>query len=184
MTTKNIVIISGAPGSGKSTLVNYIRKHLDIVIIEKDAIKEFFFDYIGYGDREVSKALGKAAIDAQFALARQLLSIHDSVLMETAFHADIARKDFDALGSGYEIRYLEFYCHVDEGIRRDRFSNRANSARHPGHADLIAPNEATDNLDRYLPLQLGEVVRVDTGDFNIDTDGEVIVRKIQNFIGV
>lgn len=41
-----LVVIQGAPGSGKTTLVEKLRQDIGLPIIGKDDIKEMLFDHI------------------------------------------------------------------------------------------------------------------------------------------
>ncbi len=181
--TKKLVIINGAPGSGKTTLTSVLRSQLAVPIIEKDAIKEFYFDYVGIGDREWSRALGKASIDALFSLVDQLFTVCDQVIIETAFYGEPTRQDVSRLREHHDIDILELYCSVDETTRRQRFESRAKENRHPGHADLLAPHEAAENIDRYQPLKIGEFINIDTANFDVETDGLVVAARVRTFIG-
>lgn len=178
---KKLVLVNGAPASGKSTIVRYLRQNCDIVIIEKDAIKEFFFDYIGYSNREMSMVLGKAAVDAMFALTVQMFKIRNCVILENAFYRDLSRLDIERIRKECDFDVLEIYCDIDENVRRERFAHRAKNNRHPGHADLLSPNEATENIDRYRPLELGEVFYIDTTHSMPEADGEKILERIRKF---
>lgn len=176
---KKLIIVNGAPGSGKTTIVSHLRTQLDITIIEKDAIKEFFFDYVGFGDREWSRMLGKVAIDTLFRLAAQLFAIKDVLIIETAFYASVARQDIAQLVNMYDIDILELYCRADESVRQERFTRRARRDRHPGHADLLNPNELIDTIERYAPLDIGEIMHIDT---NNAVDMNSIMRVIEDFV--
>ncbi len=175
---KKLIIINGPPGSGKTTVTTALREHIDMVIIEKDAIKEFYFEYVGYGDRKWSIALGKAAIDSMLSLVDQIFHIQDQILIETAFYASIMKEDIAKLRRSHDIEVLEIYCQLDEGVRSKRFFERANSTRHPGHADILSPNEATENLDRYAPIAVGDIVYIDTEN---DIDVARLAETIKQF---
>ena len=67
-----VVMISGAPATGKTHLARLLADSLPVVVLEKDAIKETLFDTLGQDDREWSRMLGTAA----FALLRDLVESH------------------------------------------------------------------------------------------------------------
>ena len=88
-----LILISGAPGTGKTYLARRLGEALPIVVLEKDVIKETLFDSVGEGDREWSKKLGGST----FALLRMLVESHleagQSVVVESTF-----QPEFDARG--------------------------------------------------------------------------------------
>ena len=57
----NIILVSGSPAAGKTTIATLLSKKLKIPLISKDTIKEILFDSIGIQDRNFSKLLGKAS---------------------------------------------------------------------------------------------------------------------------
>lgn len=63
MQSQRLIIISGMPGSGKTTLAKSISAELSLPLIEKDSIKELLFDSLGWNDREWSKKLGKVSYE-------------------------------------------------------------------------------------------------------------------------
>lgn len=52
MTEKLMVIITGAPDTGKTTLSKNLTKKLNLPVINKDEIKDLLFDDLGIKDNE------------------------------------------------------------------------------------------------------------------------------------
>ncbi len=68
----SLVLITGPPASGKTTLAVPLASLLDLPLVSKDVIKEALFDSPGHGDREWSSRLGAASFAVMFALLRHL----------------------------------------------------------------------------------------------------------------
>lgn len=179
--TKRIVLINGAPGSGKTTFVQKLKMQLQVPIIEKDSIKEFYFDYVGTAGMDHSRALGTASIEAMYALAHQLLTVTDSVILENSFNADLAPSDLSGLAKGDAVDILEVYCTLDEHERLRRFTARALHDRHVGHSDMQNISEAAMQ-DHFRALEIGDIIRVDMTEYDHARD-EAVIEKIRNFIG-
>ena len=168
-----LVLISGAPGTGKTFLARRLSETLPVVVLEKDSIKETLFDTVGEGDREWSKKLGNAS----FVLLRMLVESHlkagQSVVAEAAFWHEYEGPWLDRMRDRYDFDTLELHCHADPEIVVHRFIQRADSDdRHSGHQSGMSRDALEgairNQLERYGPLTAGdELISIDTTDFTI-----------------
>lgn len=55
------MLVTGVPGSGKTTLARRLSPALGLPLLAKDVVKETLFDVLGVGDRAWSTRLGAAA---------------------------------------------------------------------------------------------------------------------------
>ena len=79
------MLISGLPGTGKSTLARLLAQRYALPLICKDTIKEPLFDVIGAADRAASRRLSDASFAAMFALARDCLRAGSDLILEGNF---------------------------------------------------------------------------------------------------
>jgi hypothetical protein len=80
-----LILISGLPGTGKSTLARVLAQRYALPLICKDTIKEPLFDLIGAVDRAASRRLSDASFAAMFALARDCLRAGSDLILEGNF---------------------------------------------------------------------------------------------------
>jgi len=164
-----LIIVTGRPTSGKSTLAAWLGKYLGYPVISKDGIKEMLFDQLGWRDREWSKALGRASVELMFYYAQAQLEAGRSVILDNAFHPDLASARLREFKQQYEADSLQIICDADSEILYRRFKDRARSGmRHEGHVDWQSEEELKQNLQHERPLMLdigGHVLQVDTNDF-------------------
>lgn len=165
-----LIIITGLPGTGKTTLGKKLAEEFNLPFICKDDIKELLFDNLGWEDRELSKKIGASSYDLLYYIMEQILSAKKSLIIETNFNPKFANQKFLELKEKYNFVPFQIRCIADGEILFDRFKKRANSNdRHPGHVD-------SGSLDEWKPILLqgkiealnigGEIYDIDTSDFD------------------
>ena len=122
------VVVSGAPGSGKSTVARELARQLDLPLLSKDTIKEALLDSIGAKSVIASQRLGAAAIRTLLAVAAE----NKRGVLDSTWQPSLAIDDLKALPAPI----VEVFCAVDSETARARYRARA-STRHPGHFDAV-----------------------------------------------
>ena len=154
---RRVVMVSGAPGAGKSTLARPLAEALALPLLSKDVIKERLADVLGQRDEpEVwTKALGSAAMELIWTLAAQ----SPAVVLEANFRPRSAyeRRMLSGLGG----RLVEVYCRCPPDEARRRYSARSViGSRHAIHTLRDLPADLLAEFDG--PVGLGQVIEVDT----------------------
>lgn len=163
-----LLLVSGPPGSGKTTLGEKIAHDLKMPFFNKDGIKETLFDTLGWSDREWSRQLGIASARLLFHYIERQLAAGQSVVAESAFQAAYDAPRLPALREQFHCRVLEAHCTAAPDVLLARVLERAQSRqRHPGHGELAQLEELRANLlsGVYRPLSGdGAALIVDTTD--------------------
>ena len=79
-----LVLVSGSPGSGKTTLASRLAADLGSPMLSKDTIKEALGRTLAVDSVERSKQLGGASVDALYALIDVQLDLGVSVVVDHA----------------------------------------------------------------------------------------------------
>jgi predicted kinase len=164
-----IVIVTGLPGTGKTTLGRRLAADLRLPYFYKDGIKESLFDALGWSDRAWSRRLGVASYDVLFAIIAAELAAGRSLVVESNFSPQYDTPRFLALKRRYGFAPVQVLCSAEGAVVLERFRSRAASAeRHPGHVETenLAEFEAVLLQGRLEPLDIGgALLEVETTDF-------------------
>jgi predicted kinase len=164
-----IIILTGAPGTGKTTLARRIAQELRLPLIAKDDIKESLFDSLGWNDRAWSQQLGRATMRLLFYFVETQIAAERSCIVESNFRADLATEEFRALQARHDFVPLQVVLKCERDALAQRFRARWNGgARHPGHVDHLSSDEelAAILARDYRALDIGgRVIEIDTTDF-------------------
>lgn len=181
-----VIIVTGKPAAGKSTLANWLSKELKLPLVSKDPIREVLFERLGWKDGPWAQLLGRASVDMMFYFAQAELAIGRSIIVDNSFHPGMSNHRFQVLKTEYHADSIQIVCSSDRDTLFERFRTRAETGnRHPGHGDNEVLNELYKNLENDHPLVLdigGQVIEVDTTDFD-KIDYEAILAQVKLFLG-
>ena len=154
-----VVLITGPPASGKTTLARTLAEGLELPVLAKDRLKETLFDALPK-DAVRTDALGIASFRLLMQLVGDFARGSGAFVVENAFR----------VGDGPALRQrlagadvLHIHCDASHATLRARMHQRAASGeRHPSHRYADLPSVR----DTYAPPQVGsEVLTVPTDDF-------------------
>ena len=166
-----LVLISGAPGTGKTVLARRLATILSVAVVEEDAIKETLHDTLGERDLGWSKMVGAAAFSLLHMFVQSHLKAGQSVNAEAAFGREPSVLWLERINQQFSVRVLELHCHACRETVLRRVAGREDcDVRHRVHRSdrsiRAIVEELRDNYERYAPLAAGDgLIRINTEDF-------------------
>jgi predicted kinase len=165
-----LVVVSGPPGAGKTSLAQRLADDLRLPLLNKDGFKETLFDSLGWSDLDWSRRLGAASMALLFHTAGRLLAARTSLILEANFRADLSCQELTDLQRRHQAAACQILCYGDADVFVSRFRERnERGQRHPGHVDQLTPERiaALVSSGRSEPLCLnGPVIELDTTDLS------------------
>ena len=189
----NLILTAGLPASGKSSFSEYASEELGIPLIEKDRIKEYLFDYVGFRSHEEKTKLDLASVDIMLYTAATILDRGGSVILDSNFESRNTAP-LEKLISDHPCNVITVRFDGDiEAIFRRFLERNRNPERHPGHVHMVCypPDGNTDDTEtiksaeefgtRYrqrgtLDFRMGKVLEVDVSDFSAVSYPDILDR--------
>ena len=160
-----LIIISGPPCAGKTTLGRWLAAELRLPLFHRDNFKEALFDSLGTSDLAWSQRLGGASYAMLYEATEALLRAGCSQIIESNFDPVLDLPHLREMRERWPFLPVQVRCMADGPVLFERFRQRVLSgARHPGHLDHL-------NIEVYEPI-----VREGAGARNdfLDIGGERI----------
>lgn len=155
---RKLLLISGMPATGKSTLARRIGEELHFPILEKDEIKEVLFDTLGYADLKEKRRLDTIATAVLLQTAEKLLQSGVDLILVNNFESSMA-PTVDEMIARCEARCITLFLNGDAEVLYQRYVERdRKKSRHQGHTFI----------DRYPPLPEDDVNRSMTRQYFAD----------------
>ena len=156
-----LVVVTGPPAAGKTTIARALAARLRLPLIAKDTIKEALFDGLGSGDLAWSQRLGTGTYLAMLALAEDSIAAGASLVLEANF---VRGSELETRLAALPARVVQIHCSAPLEVLLARYGGRE---RHPGHVDAERIDALQDAVEtgRHDPLDLpGKTIRLDTSE--------------------
>jgi predicted kinase len=164
-----LVLVQGAPASGKITLARRLADALTLPLLSRDRVKEIVCDTVRPASLDEAERLGPIPFELSQLLVAELLAARIGVIAEANYHRGRAEADIRPLLPA--CRAVLVHCRVDPETSKRRSVERfERGERHWSYFDaerLARSRSRARPVDwsRYEPLDLGiPTLSVDTTD--------------------
>ena len=133
-TPTTVILITGHPATGKTTLAHYLAQALGLPLLYRDGLKEKLADTLGWADDEWSLKLGAATWELLYHLVETLLRAQVSHIVESNFTPQYATPRWQGLMAQYPLQMIQICCDAAPIITAQRHQARKERGeRHPIH---------------------------------------------------
>lgn len=177
---KKVILFGGALAAGKSTYSNLIGDKFNILIINKDNLKEILGDNFFAKDREENKKLSVAA----FQLIKYILYKEKNII---GIESNFKTYEMEELKKYFEeekIEVLSLVFDADDEVLHQRFLKRLNENRHYVHKseDFSNIEDFKIMLNNLRKVEYpGKIFKINCNNFSYQND-EKLLENIRKFI--
>ncbi|NRA39431.1 MAG: AAA family ATPase [Planctomycetes bacterium] len=164
-----LIVVTGRPGSGKTTLAHMIAQKVCCPAVSRDEIKEGFCITHNAEHTQLPSDTNKKLYDVYFTLVEEYLSQGISLVAEAAFQHTLWEPQLSRLDPICDIRIIR--CTIDAQIARERAIERGlkNPRREKFHRDF-AVHAAKEGID--LPIGTFHAIEYAAPTLDVATDGD------------
>lgn len=181
-----VVLVTGHPATGKTTLASVLAKALRLPLIAKDAIKETLFVALDGSGAIPSNKVAVATWDLLYQQVEALVGAGVPLIVEGNFDPRFANAQWQKFSRQFSLRIIQIRCECEPDVLLARYRHRIErGVRHPGHV-----NQSDDpNFHRLIrsgPLDWVDVpserIVVNTTLIKIE-DYTQVVAQVQEIMG-
>ncbi|QFP76852.1 AAA family ATPase [Deinococcus sp. AJ005] len=159
-----LIVITGLPAAGKTTLAAFLGRELALPVISKDDYKQVLLDLLPEEERLARHSeMGKAGYFVMLRAAEAILTARQSLILETHFYPGMSEQNVIPLAEKHHAQILQIHCFADMTELKRRHAVRVESQLRPfidhsGVHDKLPENANWEPLELHAPL-----LRLDTG---------------------
>ncbi|MDE7432591.1 MAG: ATP-binding protein [Lachnospiraceae bacterium] len=146
-----LIIVTGAPASGKSSIAEAVGKKIGIDVISKDGFKIVLFEKYGFTNHAEKKKLSLKGEKIMYETIERYIMQNSDLIVDNNFkHFNVVRDILERTNASVDIRCV--YCVADYDILAKRYNDRISSGNR--HQALYTLNKypVIDGVSEFHPL--------------------------------
>ncbi|MEO7046056.1 MAG: AAA family ATPase [Ferruginibacter sp.] len=183
MKKPSLIVVTGSPASGKTTLASILSSKINCPLISRDQLKEGYINTLKVTHNQLDKSVDWYIYNVFFDAIDLFISKGISIIIEAAFQDQLWRPKLLSLLDKTEIKII--ICNANLKLIKARFNDRLlnNPDREKFHGDQLA----SSSKDYFISITKDyKPVNINVPTLQVDTTENYnpVVEDIINFINL
>lgn len=157
MNKPSLIVVTGSPASGKTTLAHILAEELNCPILSRDELKEGLLNTLDLRHNQTDKSIDLRVHDIFFDTIDLMILNEVSIVIEAAFQDHVWRPRLVSFLDKANIKII--VCKARPELIRARFTERflADPDREKYHGDQalsLSELDLTSMLENYQPVKM------------------------------
>ena len=160
-----LIVITGLPGTGKTTIAESLAKEVDAVVFSTDKIRKMIFKKPVYNEEDK-----RIVYDELFSLTGKYLASGKNVILDGTFYTKTLRQRAKEVGKTFSENVYFVYCETPEELLKERIDKRKDKFSDADYSVYLKMKKIFEEFE-------DDVIIIDTSN-PVNTNIDIIKTRI------
>lgn len=160
-----LIVVTGLPGTGKTTIAESLAKEIDAVVFSTDKIRKMIFEKPVYNEEDK-----RIVYDELFSLTGKYLASRKNVILDGTFYTKALRQSAKEVGKTFFENVYFVYCETPEELLKERIDKRKDKFSDADYSVYLKMKKIFEEFE-------DDVIIIDTSN-PVNTNIDIIKTRI------
>ncbi|KYC51738.1 MAG: L-seryl-tRNA(Sec) kinase [Candidatus Methanofastidiosum methylothiophilum] len=160
-----LIVVTGLPGTGKTTIAESLAKEIDAVVFSTDKIRKMIFEKPVYNEEDK-----RIVYDELFSLTGKYLASRKNVILDGTFYTKALRQSAKEVGKTFSENVYFVYCETPEELLKERIDKRKDKFSDADYSVYLKMKKIFEEFE-------DDVIIIDTSN-PVNTNIDIIKTRI------
>ena len=160
-----LIVVTGLPGTGKTTIAEALAKEVDAVVFSTDKIRKMIFEKPVYDEEDK-----RIVYNELFSQTGKYLAVGKSVILDGTFYTKVLRERAKEVGKSFCEKVFFVYCDTPEDLLKERINKRKDEFSDADYSVYLKIKKIFEEFEE-------DVIIIDTSN-PVNTNIDIIKTRI------
>jgi len=160
-----LIVVTGLPGTGKTTIAETLAKDIDAIVFSTDKIRKMIFEKPVYNEEDK-----RIVYNELFSQTGKYLAIGKNVILDGTFYTKALRERAKEIGKSFCEEVYFVYCETPEELLKKRINKRKDTFSNADYSVYLKMKKIFEEFEE-------DVIIIDTSN-PVDTNIDIIKTRI------